>query len=116
MFLLAVSFFILFWHTLLTQEVITFEVLICEQQPCERNADERLVKWFLNAGRNKAELLMLILEHFSPVFKLLCNALEIQWLLPNLIKFSKKHVADFVKVCFLGVLCVFFFLDLNHTK
>lgn len=65
------------------------------------------MKYFLNTGRNKAELLTLILEHFSPVFKLLYKTLETHWLLPNLIKFNKKLVADFVKV---------FFLDINYTK
>lgn len=60
------------------------------------------MKCFLNTGRNKAELLTLILEHFSAVFKLLYKTLETQWLLPNLIKFNKKLVAVFVKVFFLG--------------
>lgn len=40
---------------------------------------------------------MLILEHFSPVFKLLDKTLEIWWLLPGLIKINKKLVAGFVK-------------------
>lgn len=44
---------------------------------------------------------MLILEHFSTVFKLLDKTLEIWWLLPSLIKINKKLVADFVKsLCF----------------
>lgn len=60
------------------------------------------MKCFLNTGKNKAELLTLILEHSSPVLKLLYKTLEIQWLLPNLIKFNKKLVADFVKGFFLG--------------
>lgn len=43
---------------------------------------------------------MLILEHSSPVFKLLDKTLEIWWLLPSLIKINKKLVADFVKGLF----------------
>lgn len=61
----------------------------------------------MNTGRRKVELLTLVLERFSPVLKLLYKTLEIQWLPPNFIKFSKKLVADFLKG---------FFLDLNHTK
>lgn len=60
---------------------------------------------------------MLILEHFSPVLKLRYKSLEIQWFLPNLIKFNKKLVADFVKVVVFAWGCFFFFFfDLNHTK
>lgn len=59
----------------------------------------------LSSGSKKEELLMLILEHFSPVFKLLDKTLGIWWLLPSLIKINKKLVADFVKFLF------FFHLD-----
>lgn len=55
---------------------------------------------------------MLILEHFSPVFKLLDKTLEIWWLLPSLIKINKKLVADFVK----GFFLVFFFSPLIWTE
>jgi len=61
-----------------------------------------VLKCSLNTGRNKAELFLLILEHFAPVFQLRYKTLEVQWLLPDLIKFNKKLVADLVKVFFLG--------------
>lgn len=81
--------------------MITLEGLIRAQQPCSRNADERVRGCLPSSGRNKVELLMLILEHFSPVFKLLDKTLEIWWLLPGLIKINKMLVADFVKSLFL---------------
>lgn len=52
------------------------------------------------------------MERFSPVFKLLYKTLEIQWLLPNLVKFNKKLVADFVKC----VGFIFFFLGPKPHK
>lgn len=80
--------------------MITWQVLIRALQPCSRNADEcgGGVCWALAA--RKAELLLLILERFCPVFKLLDKTLEIRWLLPRLIKINKELVADFVKVFF----------------